>query len=51
MTAINIKISAKDISNYLKISLPTAQRYYTDIKKEYELKIVTEQHFKNYFKL
>lgn len=46
------KITSKDIETLLiSISNKTAQQYLTDIKKEYDLKIVLFQHFKKYFKI
>ena len=46
------KLTAKDIQHLLvSVSEKTAQNYFTDIKKEYQLKIVLFVHFKNYFKV
>ena len=46
------KLTAKDIQYLLvSVSEKTAQNYFTDIKKEYQLKIVLFVHFKNYFKV
>jgi hypothetical protein len=46
------KLTAKDIQHLLvSVSEKTAQNYITDIKKEYQLKIVLFVHFKNYFKI
>ena len=46
------KLTAKDIQHLLvSVSEKTAQNYITDIKKEYQLKIVLFCHFKNYFKI
>jgi hypothetical protein len=46
------KISIKDIVFLLvSVSEKTAQQYYKDIKKEYEIPIVLFTHFKQYFKI
>ena len=46
------KLTAKDIQHLLvSVSEKTAQNYFTDIKEEYQLKIVLFIHFKNYFKV
>lgn len=46
------KITAKDIANLMDISLRTAEKYYTDIKKEYKLRsIVTKFHLFSYLKV
>lgn len=46
------KITAKDISSLLcTISQRTAEQYYTDIKKHFDIKVVLYHHFKTYFKL
>lgn len=45
------KLTVKDLQNLLSVSSSTAKRYYKDIKLEFELKIITYQHFKKYFKV
>lgn len=46
------KLSFKDIETLLvSISVKMAKQYLTDIKKEYEIKIVLFHHFKQYFKI
>lgn len=45
-------ITTKDLHGLLtNCSLRTAERYYSDIKKEYNIKVVMYGHFKEYFKL
>ncbi|WP_162128198.1 hypothetical protein [Flavobacterium phycosphaerae] len=45
-------LSSKDIESLLfNISERTAQQYLTDIKRTYDLKVVTYYHFKMYFKI
>lgn len=46
------KITAKDVCELLcTISQRTAQQYFTDIKKQYDVKIVLYIHFKQYFNI
>jgi hypothetical protein len=46
------KLSFKDIESLLTtISQETAKQYFTDIKKQYGLKVVLYCHFKDYFKV
>jgi len=46
------KISYKDIEALLiNVSEKTAKQYLTDIKKEFDIKIVLFSHFKTYFKV
>lgn len=45
------KIVAKDIEFLLGVSLSSAERYYNDVKKEFNLKIVTRYHLNLYLKI
>jgi hypothetical protein len=46
------KLSFKDIESLLiTVSTKTAKQYYTDIKKELDVKTVLFCHFKQYFKI
>lgn len=45
------KMTIKDFMLRLGISYSTAQRYFSDCKQEFSIKIVTEKHFKEYFKV
>lgn len=45
------KLTAKDCAMLLGISLTTAKRYISDIKKEYSIRIVTKKHLNLYLGL
>lgn len=45
------KISAKDLRNYMVISESSSVKLLTDIKKEYDIKIVTIHHLMRYLKI
>jgi len=46
-----LRVTAKDVSRMLGVSLSCASRYLLDIKKEYKIKKVFFAHVVNYFKL
>lgn len=48
---ITKKMSIKDIQNSLEVSYNTAQKIYSDIKKEYQISIVTLSHYYKYLKI
>lgn len=45
------KLTAKQVSELLNVSVSTAYRYMKDIKEEYNLKVVTFSHYQKYFKI
>jgi response regulator of citrate/malate metabolism len=45
------KISAKDIANLLIVSEASAKRYMADIKKQYDITVITYKHYAKYFHL
>jgi cytoplasmic iron level regulating protein YaaA (DUF328/UPF0246 family) len=45
------KLCAKDLSELMSISLRLAQKYFSDIKKHFSIKIVLYSHFKIYFNI
>ncbi|WP_157776678.1 hypothetical protein [Flavobacterium crassostreae] len=45
------KLTAKDVAELLAVSLATAEKYFKDIKQQYEINIVLFFHFKKYFKI
>jgi len=46
-----LRVTAKDVSGLLGVSLACANRYLSDIKAEYKIKRVFLGHLINYFKL
>lgn len=46
----NQKVTIKELAQNMDISIPTAQRYLSDIKKHYSIKIVLMAHIQSYFK-
>ncbi|WP_300976892.1 HTH domain-containing protein [Flavobacterium sp.] len=44
------KITCKDLSTKMGVSIKTAERYLKDIKEEFKIKIVLEYHIQLYFK-
>jgi len=46
-----LRVTAKDLSIMLGVSISSAGRYLLDIKKEFKIKVVCFGHVVNYFKL
>ncbi len=45
------KITWKNLANNMKISERTSKRYMKDIKKHYDIKVITQFHVDDYFKI
>lgn len=45
------KITSKDVSYLMMVSVRTAEQYYTDIKNHFDIKVVLYKHFRLYFKI
>lgn len=45
------KITVKELASNMGVTVRTAERYFRDIKKHYEIKIVCLAHVQNYFKI
>lgn len=45
------KFTVKELANKMGVSVRTAERYFADIKKHYNIKVVCKAHVQSYFKL